>query len=99
MDVTVKKRYIDSIKERLMNFPEVEKIIIFGSFLRSEEPHDIDVAIVQNSKNEYLDLSLKYRKALRDIARKIPIDILPLKKDYRSFFAEEIEKGTIIYER
>ena len=95
----VKEHYIKLIQERLKRFPEVEKVIVFGSFFKTEEPGDIDVAIVQNSLNNYLELSLKYRKALRDIAKKIPLDILPLKKDYHSFFAEEIDKGTVIYER
>ncbi len=99
MDVGIKNHYIKLIEERLKRFPEVEKVIVFGSFFKTEEPGDIDIAIVQNSQSDYLKLALKYRKALRDIAKKIPLDILPLKKDYRNFFAEEIDKGTVIYER
>lgn len=56
------KKYI---AEQLSQEPEVEKVIIFGSFLKSNTPNDIDIAIFQNSCQTYLTLALKYRKLLR----------------------------------
>jgi len=99
VDITTKESYINLIKSHLMQFPEVNKIIVFGSFFESKNPNDIDVAIVQESTKNFLTLSLKYRKALRDLSKKISLDIVPLKKDFDGFFAQEIKKGTVIYER
>ena len=80
--------------------PEVCRIVIFGSFLNLSEPHDLDVAIFQDSDEKYLPLALKYRKKTRDIARKIPLDIIPLRADAQGgFFMDEMQQGEIIYER
>ena len=78
---------------------EIHKIIIFGSFIDSDNPNDIDIAIIQNSDSNFLVLSLKYRKVLRDLAKKIPLDIVPLKENSKGVFMEEIRKGVMIYER
>ncbi|ADV45830.1 nucleotidyltransferase domain-containing protein [Nitratifractor salsuginis] len=94
------KRYLISmIREKLSNFSEVERVIVFGSFLHSPTPHDIDIAVIQNSQEDYLSLSLKYRKVLRQISRKIPLDILPVKTDAHGTFMREIQTGESIYER
>ena len=92
----LKQRLVDSIK----NEAEVCRIVIFGSFLSSSEPNDIDVAIFQDSDEKYLPLAMKYRKKTRHIARMIPLDIIPLKDDaHGEFLIEEIERGETIYER
>lgn len=93
---TLKKKIIKSLKSE----KEIKKIMIFGSFLDSENPNDIDVAIFQDSKKTYLTLAMKYRKLTRDIARIIPIDIIPIKSNATdSSFLSEIETGELIYER
>lgn len=99
MDSSIKESYLHTIKASLKQFPEIEKIIIFGSFFESNNPHDIDVAIIQETDNNFLSLSLKYRKALRNLSKKIALDIVPLKKNFDGYFAPEIKKGKIIYER
>jgi predicted nucleotidyltransferase len=92
----LKQRLIDSLKAER----EVRRIIVFGSFLSSSEPNDIDVAIFQDSDEKYLPLAMKYRKKTRDIARIIPLDIIPLKAGaHGEFFINEIEQGETIYER
>jgi predicted nucleotidyltransferase len=79
---------------------EIQRIVIFGSFLRSPELRDIDVAIFQNSGESYLPLALRYRKKNRQIAHKIPLDIIPLKSGaVGEFFLDEIAHGEVIYER
>ena len=98
----MKSKYIirQEIIKCLKSEKEINKIIIFGSFLVSEKPNDIDVAIFQDSKESYLTLAMKYRKLTRDIARWLPIDIIPIKANaLKSSFLSEIEAGELIYER
>lgn len=94
----------DSLKRQLISClegeKEVRKVVIFGSFLKSSDPHDLDVAVFQDSDEKYLPLAMKYRKKTRAIAHIIPLDIIPLRIDARSeFFMDEIERGEVIYER
>ena len=92
----IKQEILQSLKSE----KEIKKIIIFGSFLESENPNDIDVAIFQDSEESYLFLAMKYRRLIRGIARRIPIDIIPIKSNAsNSSFLEEIEAGELIYER
>ena len=79
---------------------EIVKIVVFGSFVESENPNDMDVAVFQNSDEGYLPLAMKYRKRIRSVSKKIPIDIIPLKSQVKSDpFLFEIERGEVIYER
>ena len=94
----------ETIKAQLIGLlgseKEIEKIFVFGSFVNSDNPQDVDVAIYQNSNESYLALALKYRKLTRAIAERIPIDIIPIKSDAPIHsFLTEIESGEIIYER
>lgn len=94
-----KLTFINTIKDKLSQFNEVNKIILFGSFIKSNNPNDIDIAIVQNSNDNFLTLSLKYRKVLRDLSKIIPLDIVPVKQNKDGVFLEEINKGQVVYER
>jgi len=79
---------------------EVRKVVIFGSFLTSATPNDLDVAIFQDSHETYLPLAMKYRQPLRPIAGQIPIDVIPVRASGASGpFLAEIEKGEVVYER
>lgn len=79
---------------------EINKIVIFGSFIKSENPHDIDIAVYQDSNESYLDLAMKYRKLTRLISQQIPLDIIPIRTNApHSSFLSEIETGELIYER
>ena len=85
---------------RLKKEKEIRRIVIFGSFLSSSEPHDIDIAVFQDSNEQYLALAMKYRKRTRDIARIIPLDIIPVRNNASSgFLMDEIRQGEVIYER
>jgi len=93
-----------ALKQKLVSLLKTERevcrIVIFGSFLSSNDPQDIDVAIFQDSDEKYLPLAMKYRRKTRDIARSIPLDILPLKAGVQGeVFMDEIEQGEVIYER
>jgi predicted nucleotidyltransferase len=99
LSIELKEHIINTIQTNLSHFSEVSKIVIFGSFPKSKNPNDIDIAVIQNSKDNYLTLSLRYRKALRELAKKIPLDIVPIKGNSHSSFLDEINQGRIIYER
>jgi len=92
----IKNRIVESLKEQ----SEIEKIIVFGSFNKSERPNDIDIAVIQNSSENYITLALKYRKLVRNISREIAIDIFPvIEKNSNYFFYNEISTGEVIYAR
>ncbi|MEO8233343.1 MAG: nucleotidyltransferase domain-containing protein [Ignavibacteriota bacterium] len=94
--IEIKNRIVESLK----NQAEIEKIIVFGSFNKTDEPNDIDIAVVQNSDSNYLALAMKYRKLVRNISREIAIDIFPvLEQNSNNFFYNEISTGEVIYAR
>jgi predicted nucleotidyltransferase len=79
---------------------EILKIVIFGSFVHADDPHDLDVAVFQDTAEPSLPLAMKYRQRTRAIARRIPLDILPVKcRTQDDPFLAEIAKGEVIYER
>ena len=88
------------IVELLKGQKEIERIIIFGSFNNSDSPNDIDIAVVQNSSDNYLTLALKYRRLIRSISKEIAIDIFPIiDKNKNNFFTNEVASGEVIYAR
>ena len=100
LDARQKNLLKSEIVASLSGEKEIRKIVIFGSFLNSADPHDMDVAIFQDSKEGYLSLAMKYRRITRAISRKIPLDIIPLKNNATGgLFLDEIAAGEAIYER
>ena len=99
LDRKMKQQLQDELARSLDGEKEIKKIVIFGSFLRDAAPNDLDVAVFQDSDADYLSLALKYRKKTRELARKIPVDIIPVKgaRCESPFFAE-IADGVTIYE-
>jgi len=94
--IELKNKIVGSLKGQ----KEIERIIIFGSFNKSDFPNDIDIAVVQNSSDNYLTLALKYRKLIRNISKEIAVDIFPIvAKNKNSFFASEVASGEVIYAR
>lgn len=83
----------------LSGFPEVRRVVIFGSFVTSDEPNDLDIAVFQDSDEGYYPLARKYRRTLRKIARMIPLDVIPVRPNpAKGPFLREIEKGEVVYE-
>ena len=79
---------------------EVQRIVIFGSFNTSENPADMDVAVFQSSAEPYIPLAMKYRRQTRSVARRIPLDIVPLRAGvHQGSLLKEIEAGETVYER
>jgi hypothetical protein len=89
------------VARRLASEPEVCKVVIFGSFPAHDNPHDLDIAVFQDSQERYLPLALKYRRLLRPVADRIALDVLPLRADAPQgrFEQEEIMRGEVVYER
>ncbi|MBW2369337.1 MAG: nucleotidyltransferase domain-containing protein [Deltaproteobacteria bacterium] len=79
---------------------DIRKIVIFGSFLSTDNPHDMDVAVFQESTGDYLNLAMKYRKLLRTVSKRIPIDIFPIRPNVGdASILSEIENGEVVYEK
>jgi predicted nucleotidyltransferase len=79
---------------------EIRKIVVFGSFLTSQTPQDLDVAVFQDSGEDYLTLAMKYRRLTRPIARLLPLDILPIRMGTADgVWTQEIGEGEVVYER
>jgi len=92
----IKREVADCLKQE----KEVRKIVLFGSFLNGVDPHDVDVAVFQDSREDYLPLALKYRRLIRPVTVRIPVDVVPVRSDAADgIFLAEIEKGEVIYER
>ncbi len=90
----------DELVSSLRSETEIRKIVIFGSFVHSDTPRDLDVAVFQESDEAYLPLALKYRGRTQAIARRIPMDIIPVKiKASGDPFLLELDQGIVVYER
>jgi len=99
LSVQDKEQIKRELVERLKGEPEVRRIVVFGSFATSPDPHDLNVAVFQDSDRTYLPLAMKCRRPTRPIARRIPMDILPIHKDGGpGWFMDEIRRGEVIYE-
>ena len=95
-----KKNIKQELVASLCHEPEISKIVVFGSFLVSNEPHDLDVAVFQTSDQDYLPLALRYRKKTRGIASRIALDILPIRQGAQdSVMMTSISEGEVVYER
>ena len=100
-DTTINKpRIKQAIVDAMQGERAIRKIIIFGSFLSSDAPHDLDVAVVGNFPQGYLETALRLRKNVRHIAAILPVDIVPIQENAPSNrFVQIIEQGEVIYER
>ena len=94
-----KRELMAQIALALQAAPEVRKVVVFGSFLNSESPNDIDIAVFQESGDAYLPLALKYRRMTKPVSTRLPLDIIPVKPGASGRFLDEINKGQVIYER
>jgi predicted nucleotidyltransferase len=92
----IKQAIVNAIKGET----SVHKIIIFGSFLHSETPADIDVAVFGHFAQGYLETAIQLRKKVRHIAKILPVDIVPILEEMPgNSFVQEVSQGEVIYER
>jgi predicted nucleotidyltransferase len=96
----IKKKLKEEIAAGLARFPEVQRVVVFGSFVTSDDPRDLDIAVFQDSDEGYYPLAMKYRRMLRPVAKRIPLDVIPLRRlPGEGAFIQEIQKGEVLYER
>jgi uncharacterized protein len=80
--------------------PSVRRVVVFGSFWTSQDPHDVDVAIFQDTDEPYLPLAMRYRRLTRPIAERIALDIIPIRSGATSGgFLDEVQLGRVILEQ
>jgi len=80
--------------------PEVQRVVVFGSFVTSPARHDLDVAVFQENDEGYLPVALKSRRLLGSVAARIPVDVLPLRvQGTAGEFRKEVEQGEVVYVR
>ena len=92
----IRQFLVDAMKDD----PEIREIIVFGSFLHSDNPGDIDVAVRGTFHKGYLETAIRLRKKVHHIAKILPVDIIPIQEDApQNPFMQEIRKGEVIYER
>ena len=107
-------KQINELVTKLLELDPV-KIIAFGSYATGDmhENSDIDLLIVLNidtipqTYEEKMNLKVEIRKAIREINKKIPIDIIvytlpeynEIIKNMGSFLREIHETGKLIYEK
>lgn len=106
--------YIPLLVEKLkLTYPE--KIILFGSYAYGEpsEESDLDILvvtsdnIVPSSFSEKSTIYLRISKAIADIKKKIPIDLIVHTKAMHRIFIEKdslfarelLTKGKVLYEK
>lgn len=95
-----KEKFKTELVACLQSEPEIKKIIIFGSFLYSDAPEDMDVALVLSSDEHYYTLVPRLRSKIRSLLNRIPVDIVPVLDGIKSsVFLEEIQAGEVVYER
>jgi uncharacterized protein len=99
LDVQQKQSLKDELIACLSGDKEIRRIVVFGSFVNSSTPEDMDVAVFQDSSESYLSLAVKYRAQTRSISRRIPLDIIPLRANVSDDpFLKEVERGETVYE-
>jgi len=97
-----KQKYsiVKELVDCLRSEQEITRIIIFGSFFKSKNPNDLDVAVFVDSSENYFVLAPRLRSKIRSISRKMSVDLIPVREGIKnSFFLSEIEAGELVYER
>ncbi len=113
-DNNIFTEYLNQILASLKTI-DPKLVMIFGSFSKGiiNENSDLDLLVVLNQteipKNydEKLEMKLMIRKLIRDINKKIPIDLIvytipeyeAFRKGHSSFSKEVMKTGKIIYEK
>ena len=107
-------QYLDLIIERIKIY-DPQKIILFGSLYRETitDDSDIDILVILDSNNipatyqEKMLSKRSIRKSIRDINKKIPIDLIVytkmeleyLSKEDNPFLNEINTNGRVVYEK
>jgi len=104
---TIDTEIIDTITQRLIKEFSPEKIILFGSYLigHGDNDSDIDLLIIKDTNERFIDRWTTVRKILSDPNRKIAIDTFVLTPKEISdriaigdqFITDIVENGEVLY--
>ena len=98
------EKSLQDILDRLSQVPEVEKIILFGSYSegRKDLLTDLDIAVVMNSDKSFLERSAQLRTL---VGVNVDLDLLVYTPDEwrqnadRPFFKNILSSGKVLYEK
>lgn len=78
----ISKKTISTIIERLSDFKEIERIILFGSQARGEalSKSDIDLIVLTNAFEDRFEVSRRLRKRLLEIEYAFDIIVMTTKE-------------------
>lgn len=89
-----------AVRDCFQSDPAIRKVVLFGSFVSSDSPNDLDIAVFGDGFEAYLPLALEYRRRVRGISRRIPVDVFPIREDHGGGpIMEAVARGEVIYER
>jgi len=101
------KTIIQNMVKKLKNNYTPQKIILFGShaYGNPKSNSDIDLLIIKETSERFIDRWLTVRRILTDPTRTIPLEILILTPQELSerlakgdqFIVEILEKGEVLY--
>jgi len=101
------KQLTDQIVQKLRTHYNPEKIILFGSYAdaSAQQDSDLDLLIVKDTKDRFIDRWSTVRHILSDPSRKIPLETVVLTPEEVSerlargdqFLAEILHKGRVLY--
>ena len=100
-------KIIQGILEKLLSGYAPQKVILFGSYAYGDPrpDSDIDLLIIKETPERFIDRWVTVRRILSDPKRKLPLETLVLTPQEVSrrlavgdqFVAEILEKGKILY--
>ncbi|RLA93518.1 MAG: nucleotidyltransferase domain-containing protein [Deltaproteobacteria bacterium] len=112
MDLSAKRREyvrrleeaVDRLKRELASIPEVERVILFGSYVRGRRDllTDLDVLVVMRTDLKPLE---RLRWLYRKLSLPVDVDLLCLtpeeleQRRHASFFQGVLREGEVIYEK
>jgi predicted nucleotidyltransferase len=101
------QRIIQDILEKLLAGYAPQKVILFGSYAygNPRPDSDIDLLIIKDTSERFIDRWVTVRRILSDPQRKAPLETLVLTPQEVSgrlavgdqFLAEILEKGEVLY--
>jgi predicted nucleotidyltransferase len=110
MSLTRKMQHtLQELLDRIVQEYRPQKVILFGSYAdgHAGPESDIDLLIIKDTSERFIDRWVAVRQILADPNRKVPVDTLVLNPDEVSerrsrgdqFIEEILEKGQILYAR
>lgn len=98
---------IRRIVDRIVAGYEPERVILFGSWAegRARDDSDVDLLVVKKTRDRPLDRVVQVRRAFRDPARSIGVDVLVLTpgemeralQDGHSLVTRAVRRGVVLY--